>query len=114
MLRLVHPAIAGKAPVHPKKGVRSAALRLTDTEALRLRAALKNLKALPTNGTWPKLAAAMGLKPELLHDIIGGRRHPSPAVALAAARAAGATVDAMLGAPSDASTCPHCGARRSA
>jgi hypothetical protein len=51
-----------------------------------------------------------GVKPELLHNIIGGRSHPSPAVALATARAAGATVDALLGEP--ASVCPHCGAKR--
>lgn len=108
MLRLVHPADAGKEPVHPKKGVRSAALRLSDVEAMRLRAALKNLKAL--HGTWPKLAAAMEVKPDLLHAIIGGRLHPSPAVALATARAAGATVDALLAAPG--SVCPHCGAKR--
>lgn len=107
MLRLVHPPVGGKEPVHPK-GRRSAALRLTDTEAMRLRAALRNLKAL--HGTWPKLAEAMGVKTELLHAVIGGRLHPSPAVALATARAAGAAVDAVLGAPG--SVCPHCGARQ--
>jgi hypothetical protein len=83
---------------------------LTDTEAMRLRAALRNLRAL--YGTWSCLAEAMGLPIGSLNNIVGGRRHPSAAVALLAARAAGATVDAVLGAPVAADRCPHCGAKR--
>jgi hypothetical protein len=108
MLRLVHPPTGGKEQIRPPNGRRSPALRLTDTEAMRLRAALRNLKAL--HGTWPKLARVMGVKTELLHAVIGGRRYPSPAMALATARAAGATIDALLGAPG--SVCPTCGAKR--
>jgi transcriptional regulator with XRE-family HTH domain len=76
---------------------------------MRLRAALRNLRAL--HGTWPKLAAVMGVPVKRLQNIASGS-HPSAAVALATARAAGATVDALLGAPSDASVCPTCGAKR--
>jgi hypothetical protein len=111
MLRLVHPPIGGKEPVHSPKGRRSPALRLTDVEAMRLRAALRNLRAL--YGTWSCLAEAMGgLNPESLQNIAGGRKHPSPAIALAAARAAGSSIDALLRAPADASVCPTCGQKR--
>jgi DNA-binding transcriptional regulator YdaS (Cro superfamily) len=77
---------------------------------MRLRAALRNLRALPMYGTWPKVALALGVKPELLHSIIGGRSHPSPAVALLVARAARSTVERILEAgPAAADRCPHCG-----
>jgi len=114
MLTLVHPRRGGQGGDPPKRrGTRSPALSLTDTEAMRLRAALRNLRAL--HGSWPKLAAAMGVKPELLHSIIGGRSHPSPAVALLAARAAGSTVESILvPGPVDAGKCPRCGAPKGA
>lgn len=110
MLRLVHPADAGKEPIRPPKGSRSKALRLTDVEAMRLRAALRNLRAL--YGTWTCLAEVMGVKPVSLQNIAAGRAHPSPAMAVVAARAAGSTIDTMLRAPGDASVCPTCGAAR--
>jgi hypothetical protein len=47
----------------------------------------------------------MGVKPELLHNIIDGWSHRSPAVALLAARAAGSTVDRLLGAPVSVDRC---------
>jgi hypothetical protein len=96
MLTVVRPPSAGQGTRAPK-GRRSPALSLTDGEATRRRAALRNLHAL--HGPWPKLAEAMGVKPELLHNIIGGQNHSSPAVAPLAARAAGSTVDRLLGAP---------------
>lgn len=83
--------------------------RLTDTEAMRLRAALRNLRAL--YGSWACLAAAMGVKVKTLTTFVSSTsRGASPGIALAAARAAGTTVDALLGAPRAVSTCPHCGA----
>ena len=107
MLKLVHPAPMGQG-IRPPKGRRSPALRLTDAEAMRLRAALRNLRGL--YGTWTRLAEAMGVKPTLLHHINGGRKHPSPAVALLAARAARSTVERILEAgPVSADRCAHCG-----
>ena len=107
MLTLVRPPSAGQGTRAPK-GRRSPALSLTDVEAMRLRAALRNLRGL--YGTWTRLAEAMGIKPTLLHHINCGRKHPSPAVALLAARAAHSTVERILEAgPVSADRCAHCG-----
>jgi hypothetical protein len=82
---------------------------LTDAEAMRLRAALRNLKSL--YGTWTCLADVMGVSPRTLQNFISStRRGASPGMAVAAARAAGTTVDALLGGPKVAGSCPHCGA----
>lgn len=80
---------------------------LTDVEQARLRAALRNLRAL--YGSWACLAEAMGVKKGTLANIASGRP-ASGTIALRAARAAGSTVDALLGAPRAVTTCPHCGA----
>jgi len=78
---------------------------------MRLRAALRNLRGL--YGTWLKLAEAMGIKPQSLHHIVGGRHHPSPGIALLAARAARSTVERILdGGVVAADRCPHCGAAK--
>ena len=111
-MKLVHPAPMGQG-IRLPKGRRSPALRLTDVEAMRLRAALRNLKAL--HGGWKPLAEVMRVKPTLLHHINGGRKHPSPAVALLAARAARSTVERILeGGVVAADRCPHCGAPKGA
>ena len=112
MLTLVRPRRGGQGTDPPApKGRRSPALRLTDTEAMHLRAALRGLRAL--HGTWTKLAEAMGLSPRLLWNIIGGRRHPSPAIALLASRVARTTIERVLSAgPVAADRCPHCGATK--
>lgn len=101
-------------PLCPRRGQETAPpavqslRRLTDVEAMRLRAALRNLRAL--YGSWACLADAMGVKVDLLSNVVHSRRSASPGLALAAARAAGTTVEALLGAPRAVSTCPHCGA----
>lgn len=111
MLRLVHPPDGGKESIHPK-GKRRMAPAFTDTEAMRFRAALRNLRAL--YGSWPCLADVMGVHPDTLRTIAYGRKRPSAAIGIAAARAAGETLDRMIAPPFNAAACPHCGARRSA
>jgi plasmid maintenance system antidote protein VapI len=58
------------------------------------------------------LAEAMGVKLKTLENFVHGSRNGSPGMALAAAGAAGRSVDALLGAPVDTSVCPTCGAKR--
>ena len=82
---------------------------LSDAEAMRLRAALRNLKSL--YGTWGCLAEVMGVNASTLQNFISNStRGASPGMAVAAARAAGTTVDALLGGPKVAGPCPYCGA----
>ena len=95
MLKLAHPAPKGQG-TDPPKGRRSPALSLTDTEAMHLRAALRGLRAL--HGDWEPLVQAMGLSARLLHIVVGGRRHPSPAIALLASRVARTTIERVLNA----------------
>ncbi|MCC6553004.1 MAG: transcriptional regulator [Polyangiaceae bacterium] len=110
MLTLVRPAPAGQEGGDPPaRRPRSPALRLTDVEAMRLRAALRNLRAL--YGSWSCLADVMGLSEKSLKHIVAGRR-ASPATALLVARAAGATLTRVIGAPTAADRCPTCGACR--
>lgn len=103
-------------PLRPAKGQGTApptvrpraTVSLTDAEALRLRAALRSMRGL--FGTWACLADAMGVKLKTLQAFLySDRQGASPGLALAAARAAGTTVDALVGAPRDAGRCPHCG-----
>jgi len=108
MLRIVHPPAGGKEPIRPKG--RRLAPAFTDTEAMRLRAALRNLRAL--YGTWDCLAATMGVHRDTLTNIAGGRKRPSAAIGIATAKAAGKTLDKIIGAPVSADRCPHCGAKR--
>ncbi|MCC6555162.1 MAG: transcriptional regulator [Polyangiaceae bacterium] len=112
MLRLVHPARVGQEGGDPPK--RRPSIRqtpaFTDVEAMRLRAALRNLRAL--YGTWACLASVMGMNPGSLEPIVSGRRRPSPAIALATAKAAGKTLDALIRPPGPADKCPTCGACR--
>lgn len=101
--------LGGQGTDPPARRPRSPALRLTDVEAMRLRAALRNLRAL--YGTWSCLAEVMGLSEKSLKHIVAGRR-ASPATALLVARAAGATLTRVIGAPTAADRCPTCGACR--
>lgn len=80
---------------------------LTDAEAMRLRAALRNLRGI--YGNWKLLAEAMGVPHKSLVSFVCGSRNGSPGLALAAARAAATTVEALLGGPRPAGHCPHCG-----
>ncbi|EYF06017.1 Hypothetical protein CAP_2477 [Chondromyces apiculatus DSM 436] len=74
---------------------------------MRLRAALRNLRAL--YGSYGALAEVMGVSPSSLANIVSGRP-ASPGMAVRAARAAGTTVEALLGDLKVAASCPHCGA----
>jgi hypothetical protein len=85
---------------------RSPVLRLTDTERMRLRAALRNLRAL--YGSWSCLAEAMAVSAGTIQQIASGNGG-SHAMALRAAKAAGVTLDQILGRPAVAGKCPHCG-----
>ncbi|EYF05802.1 transcriptional regulator [Chondromyces apiculatus] len=73
---------------------------------MRLRAALRNLRAL--YGSWNCLAEVMGVNPRSLTTIVSGKP-TSPGMAVRAARAAGTTVEALLGDLKVAASCPHCG-----
>lgn len=109
MLRLAHPAPSGQG-TRPSK--RRPAPVFTPTEQMRLRAALRNLRAL--YGSWTCLAEVMGVQPTTLARAANGQRIPSAAIGIAAARAAGETLDRLIGAPVSADRCPHCGAVRGA
>ncbi|XXT25055.1 transcriptional regulator [Sorangium sp. So ce429] len=85
---------------------RSPALRLTEAERMRLRAALRNLRAL--YGTWACLAEVMGVSAGTLQQLASGNGG-SHAMALRAAKAAGTTLDRILGRPAAADHCPACG-----
>lgn len=106
MLTVVRPAPAGQGDGAPKRP-RSPALSLTDTEQMRLRAALRNLRSL--YGTWRCLAEVMGVDHESLRKIAQGRTRASRAMARQAARGAGKTVAQLLGGLAAADRCPTCG-----
>ncbi|WP_437914459.1 transcriptional regulator [Sorangium sp. So ce302] len=80
---------------------------MTDAEAMRLRAALRNMRGL--FGGWPCLAAAMGVPKTTLTNFVYGSNRTTHGLALKAARAAGTTVERLLGRPVAADRCPHCG-----
>jgi hypothetical protein len=95
MPRLLHVVGQGQGtdPPRRRKGRPSPALSLTDTEARALRASIRNI-ARARFGTLRKLAAALGVRPDVLTS---KRRRPSAALALAVARVADMSVDAVLG-----------------
>ncbi|WP_438035460.1 transcriptional regulator [Sorangium sp. So ce204] len=80
---------------------------LSDVERMRLRAALRNLRAL--YGTWACLAEVMGMPTRSIRAIASGQYGGSPGTAMRAARAAGTTIERLLGRPVAADRCPHCG-----
>ncbi|WP_437900618.1 transcriptional regulator [Sorangium sp. So ce124] len=80
---------------------------LSDVERMRLRAALRNLRAL--YGTWACLAEVMGMPTRSIRAIASGKYAGSPGTAMRAARAAGTTIERLLGRPVAADRCPHCG-----
>ena len=110
MLRLVHPAPEGQA-TRPRKGRRSPAFLLSADEERHLRVTLKNLAR--AYGGVDVLAGVIGITASgLAHAIYGKRRRLSAGVALLAARAAGSTVEAVLGGKlTAAGRCPTCGSR---
>jgi hypothetical protein len=106
MLKVVQPPTGGQGEAPSRRrGCRSTAL--TDVEAMRLRAALRNLRAL--YGTWARLAEAMGVPHGTLIAFICAKNGASHGLAAKAAKAAETTVERILGAPVAADRCPHCG-----
>jgi hypothetical protein len=108
MLRLVHPAPEGQPTDPParRRGHKAPALFIADEEARHLRATIKNTGR--AYGSVACLAAAIGVKP----GVLSSKRRPSAALALAVARAAGMTVEAVLGGKlSAAGRCAACGSR---
>ena len=108
MLRLVHPALGGQGtdPTKRKRG-RPSSLSFTPEEARNVRLAIRG--AARTFGSLAKLARTIGVRPRALH----GKRCPGPSVALAVARVAKLSLDAMLaGKLTDAGRCSTCGAKR--
>ncbi|MGK3967703.1 transcriptional regulator [Sorangium sp. So ce118] len=75
---------------------------------MRLRAALRNLRAL--YGSWGCLATVMAVPKTTITNFVYGS-HPGTTHGLAAkaARAAGVPVDRLLGRPVAADRCPACG-----
>jgi DNA-binding phage protein len=109
MLRIVHPAPAGKDTRLPKKR-RSAALCLTPEEAQHLRVAIRNVAR--AYGGMAVLAEVIGAPVATLHNSLNKRRRPSATMALRVAKAAGMSVESVLsGQLSAAGRCQACGSR---
>jgi hypothetical protein len=109
MLRLVHPApAAGQHPPARRKGSRSLSLTLTPDETRHVRAALRNTAA--AYGGFDVLASVMGLRVKALYRV--AHRRPCGTFAIRLARAAGMSVEAVLGGTlNPAGRCPTCGSR---
>lgn len=101
-LKLVHPA-APKAPRPSGRYRRTEPF--SPEEQARLRAALKNARAL--FGTWDCLSDALGIANGTVERAT--RTSVSPDVAVRLARALGKPLEALLRGPTDATTCPSCG-----
>ncbi|XXX78579.1 transcriptional regulator [Sorangium sp. So ce134] len=68
---------------------------------------MRNLRT--AYGTWGCLAVVMGVSRDSLRRIAAGRDAGSPATAQRAAKAAGVTVEQLLGGLVAADRCPTCG-----
>jgi hypothetical protein len=111
MLRLVHPAREGQEGGDPpRRRRRRTCNSLTRDERRHLAVALHNLRR--AYGSWDCLAEVMGVEAGALCDAGSPRSKASPGLALRAARAAGMSVEAILGGKiSAAGRCETCGAR---
>ncbi|WP_437765399.1 transcriptional regulator [Sorangium sp. So ce281] len=108
MQRYLIPPDGGQGGGAPARRRRSVpCLSLTPTQRKRLRAALKNLRA--AYGSWACLAEVMGTSVNCVEGIANGRFNGSPATAQRAAKAAGVTVEQLLGGLAAADRCPMCG-----
>ncbi|CAN97897.1 hypothetical protein predicted by Glimmer/Critica [Sorangium cellulosum So ce56] len=102
------PPDGGQGEGAPKRRRRvSACLSLTPTQRKRLRAALRHLRA--AYGSWSCLADVMDMSVIAVESIANGRANGSPATALRAAKAAGVSVDQLLGELASVQRCPTCG-----
>jgi hypothetical protein len=109
-LRLVRPPEEGQA-TRPPKGRRSAALFLTAEEVRHLRAATRN--AVRAYGSASALAAVVGVPTHTIHHVTAANGpRPSGTLALRIAKAAGMSVEAIIGpALNEAGRCASCGSR---
>lgn len=103
-LRLVHPSSPKPTPKGRKPPY------FSHDESSRVRAALRHARVL--FGGWAPCAAAMYFGKEAVIATATGRRRVSASIALRLARALGVPIESLFRAPTDASTCPACGARR--
>jgi hypothetical protein len=103
-----HLRLVRDEPPKPRKKWRRSPT-LSHEEQARIRAVLKHARAL--FGTWACLADAMRSTTERVERAARGTT-VSADVAFRLSRALGKPLEALLRAPSDASTCPHCGAKR--
>ena len=113
MLRLVHPRPEGQGS-RTSKGRRprpSPSLLLSDEEVRHVRAAVRNTAR--AYGGIAVLADVMGVPPDTISGVLTSRKHrASGTFAIRLARAAGASVEAILtGAISEATRCTTCGHR---
>lgn len=113
-LRLVHPTPPPTPDTRPRTRGGNRARHdhdvFTAEEQARLRAALRHARTL--FGTWACLADAMRAPLAAVVQAASGRYRVSAALAVRLARALGKPLESLYAPPSDARTCPHCGARR--
>ena len=100
------PGQGGDPPTRRRKQ-KARQRSLTDGEAMRLAAALRHLRAL--YGGLDVLASVMGMSVNAIANVIAGREHPGPGMARRAAKAAGKSLDGLIGGIASADVCPHCG-----
>ncbi len=105
MIMLVHPSGGGNTPAR-RRHCPSPTLSLTADEARHVHTAIRGVAR--TYGGIKALATALGVKEGTLAS-----KRPSAGLAVAVARIAGLSLDAMLtGRLTDAGTCPACGGKR--
>lgn len=104
-LKLVHPA----PPPKPKEKRRRGP-PFSREEQARLRAALKNARAL--FGSWACLADALRVCLGTIEQAARGTTSFTGDLAVRLARALGKPVESLYAAPSGVTLCPTCGARR--
>ena len=112
-LRLIHPAPPPKPDAPRTRSGRRVPYQqalFSAAEEAKLRAALRNARA--AFGSWRALAAAMRVPAKAIEDSLRGRHRVSGAIAISLSRTLGVPLEALLRGPTDASTCPTCGARR--
>lgn len=81
--------------------------RLTPQERANARAVMKRLR--PMHGTWARYAIVLGVSYETLKAAKTKRRGPGIALVLRVARAAGLSVEDIIGGRVEPSPCPWCG-----